>query len=344
MDREAQGKEHPSLLIGLKTGGARNLFLVHDADGDTQLYLDLARRMPDDLAIFGITAGVPHAHTSIEEMANSYVEAVRMQQSHGPFILGGMCAGGVIAYEMATQLLQKGEAVELVVLLDAATPQASKWPARRTKERLGRLKAAVARSPGGRWTNVRVNSIMVLLSRNLVNAIKWEITQLGQRLWGRARFRLLRTLHARGIPWPKYVPELSLRQIYECAEARYLPRPLCGARAALFRARRRTPIPSDTPFSAIYADKDLGWGAIVQDFVSADVDGGHGTMLQEPFVGSLVAALLPQINRKFERAQHPGNKKKRDALSVPNHRFMAAETSSTFVLFRNDNSLDARPG
>ena len=38
--------------------------------------------------------------------------------------VGGMCAGGVIAYEMAVQLISLGETVKLVALLDAATPHA----------------------------------------------------------------------------------------------------------------------------------------------------------------------------------------------------------------------------
>ena len=91
-------------LIDLKPSGPRNFFLVHDGDGDTQLYLNLARRMPDDLAVFGIAprsiAGVPLACTSIEDMAAFYVARVRNKQPLGPYLLGGLCAGGVIAYEI----------------------------------------------------------------------------------------------------------------------------------------------------------------------------------------------------------------------------------------------------
>ena len=68
-------------------------------------------------------------------MASFYVKEVRKKQPLGPYLLGGFCAGGVIAHEMASQLLYAGEIVELVALLDAATPQAFK----RREQRFGRL-------------------------------------------------------------------------------------------------------------------------------------------------------------------------------------------------------------
>ena len=83
--------------------------------------------------------GVPVAHTRIEDMAAFYIEEVRKKQPHGPYLFAGMCAGGVIAYEMASQLVRVGETVDLVALLDANTPQAPKRVGRITKHRLGRL-------------------------------------------------------------------------------------------------------------------------------------------------------------------------------------------------------------
>jgi thioesterase domain-containing protein len=307
---ETQRTECLSALVELKPGSARNLFLVHDGDGDTDLYSSLARRMPDEVAVFGVKPRtierVPLAHVKIEDMANSYLEEIRKKQSHGPYLLGGLCAGGVIAYEMASQLLQKGESVELLALLDAARPHAPKRRGRITKERFGRAKEAFGSpSSGARWTISRVYSLGVLFSRRLGNAVRWEITQLGQRFWARVRFRLLQEVLARGLPWPEQLPELTPQQIFECAETNYVPRQLSGARAVLMRARRRTPIVSDTPFSAIYADETLGWDALIQDLIIADVDGGHGTMLQEPFVQSLAKALLHQLNFKSDD-EHAG--------------------------------------
>ena len=71
---------------------------------------------------------VPLAHTSIEDMASFYISEVRKKEPYGPYLLGGMCAGGVIAYEMASQLVRSGESVELVAVLDAVLPGTQKKP------------------------------------------------------------------------------------------------------------------------------------------------------------------------------------------------------------------------
>ena len=63
---------------------------------------------------------VPLAQTRISEMAAHHIDKIRSIQPHGPYLLGGMCAGGVIAYEIARQLQCQGEKVAMVALLDAA--------------------------------------------------------------------------------------------------------------------------------------------------------------------------------------------------------------------------------
>jgi thioesterase domain-containing protein len=136
----------------------------------------------------------------------------------------------------------------------------------------------------------------------MVNALAWEIMHRSKQLSVRVRFRLLHELLERQLPWPPYVPELSLRQIYDSAETRYLPKPLSGASAVLVRARIGEG--DDTPYREIYADETFGWGVITQGLTIVDVEGGHSSMLQEPFVESLAAALMPHLSRKSKQA-HP---------------------------------------
>ncbi len=302
--------ERAGALIELKPGGPRNFFLVHDGDGDTQLYLKLARRLTDDFAVFGIPprsiAGIPLAHTRIEDMAGHYVQEVRNKQPRGPYLLGGLCAGGVIAYEMASQLTRSGEVVELVTLLDAARPQARKRRWRITRQRFDRLKQVLTDRRKRKSSTIRQTcSVAVVVSRKLLNALTWEISHRLERWWVRARFHLLRQVLARQLPWPGFIPKLSSRQIYESAEARYVPKPLRGSSVVLVRPRHHTCFPSDTPYREIYADETLGWGAISQDIAVVDVNGGHSTMLEEPFVQSVAAALLLQINHTCEPVRLP---------------------------------------
>ena len=289
-------------LIELRRGGPRALFLVHDGDGETLLYLNLARCMPDDIAVFGIEPRrlkqVPLAHATIEDMAAFYIEQVRKKQPCGPYLLGGMCAGGVIAYEMASQLVRSGESVNVVVLLDSARPKAEKRRGRIAKMRLGRLNLAVtAVQKKSEYAPLkRAGVILRTVSQKLTNALLWEVLQRGTQLSVRARFWLLRQVLSRELEWPRFVPELSVRQIYDSAEALYVPKPLPSLSVVLVRAQ--TGEANDTPYRTVYADETLGWGEFAPSLDVVDVDGGHSSMLQEHYVDSLAGALMPYLQQK----------------------------------------------
>jgi len=55
---------------------------------------------------------------TVELMARSYLRFLRDAQPRGPYLLGGYCNGGLIAFEMAQQLRDQGETVELLVLIE----------------------------------------------------------------------------------------------------------------------------------------------------------------------------------------------------------------------------------
>src|SRR6185312_4751357 len=240
-----------SLLVELKAGGPLNLFLVHDGDGETLPYRLLAQHLPGALSVYGIgpcrLPGVPLAAGSIPQLARDYTAQVRRLQPQGPYRLGGLAAGGVIAFEMARQLQAAGEAVAMVALLDAARPGATGRP-----------------GDGARL--------------------------LAQRLWVRMRLALLRWRLARGRAWPERLPPLSVREIYDSVEARYVPGPLAGAGVVLLR--RRT--------GRAKADDALGWRGLVPDLQIVELEGAaHAGLLQEPQVAAAAAALadrlLPQV-------------------------------------------------
>src|SRR6266851_176943 len=279
-------------LVELKSGSPRNLFLIHDGDGETLLYANLASRLPKDFAVVGIEPrrleNVPLAHASIADMAGFYLKSMRERQPVGPYLLGGMCAGGVIAYEMAKQLIDAGESVELVALLDAAAPQASKRPGRITKQRLDRFSELLkARSEVSLLKRLRVIADGIFVK--IWSAAKWELLNFFERFSVRARFGFLKALLRRQATWPTIIPGLSVRQIYECAEASYVPQLLPKAPIILIRAKSGTG--GDTPYQEIYTDETLGWGSVAASLTIADVEGGHFSMLQEPFVTSLADTL-----------------------------------------------------
>ena len=66
------------------------------------------------------------ATQTLEEMAAGYVAAVRAVQPSGPYRLGGWSLGGLVAFEMAKQLVAAGEPVENVSIFDVKASTANR--------------------------------------------------------------------------------------------------------------------------------------------------------------------------------------------------------------------------
>lgn len=56
------------------------------------------------------------------EIARQSAASIRALRRQGPYLIGGYCYGGVVAFETARQLLQQGEDVRLLALFDTPTP------------------------------------------------------------------------------------------------------------------------------------------------------------------------------------------------------------------------------
>ena len=216
-----------------------------------------------------------------------------------------MCAGGVIAYEMASQLVHRGESVELVLLMDAATPQAHYRPRLIASHRLGRLSRLIEAQRSAKLPLAeRTWHLSSGVAKKIWNMISWEATSRFTKWSVRARFRLLKIVLSRGRPWPRSVPGLSVREIYECAEGAYVPKRIVGPSTVLIRAK--TGELGDTPYIELYSDYTLGWGSVVADLTIVDVDGGHYSMLQEPHVTHLATALQTLLlSQPADNPVHP---------------------------------------
>ncbi len=75
---------------------------------------------------------------AFEEMATAHIESLRTVQPEGPYLLGGFCNGGLMAYEIARQLREQGQTVDILVMIDPATPAPHKM-VRGSISRLGNL-------------------------------------------------------------------------------------------------------------------------------------------------------------------------------------------------------------
>jgi hypothetical protein len=63
--------------------------------------------------------GLQEPRSTIEAIAVDYLEAMRNERPEGPYFLGGLCAGGLVAVDIARRLREAGEYVLPLLLLDS---------------------------------------------------------------------------------------------------------------------------------------------------------------------------------------------------------------------------------
>jgi iterative type I PKS product template protein len=115
------------LLQGNPKVATKKFFLVPDGSGSATSYISIPNISPD-MAVYGLNCPFmkcPEKWTcGVEGVAAIYLKEIKRRQPEGPYLIGGWSAGGVMAYEVAKQLVDAGEKVESLVLIDAPCPVA----------------------------------------------------------------------------------------------------------------------------------------------------------------------------------------------------------------------------
>ncbi|KAI4250705.1 MAG: hypothetical protein LQ352_005291, partial [Teloschistes flavicans] len=97
------------------------LFLFPDWSGSSVSYIQLPR-LGSTTTVYGLESPYKNDHAddtwSVADMASHFLAAIRQKQSHGPFILGGANHGALYALEVSRRLLEDGEEVDGLFLLD----------------------------------------------------------------------------------------------------------------------------------------------------------------------------------------------------------------------------------
>ena len=122
----------PTVMKIQPLGKSKPIFFVAAPNVNALGYIALAEHLHEDQPLYGLQSQkylktttdeygrplVEFSQSVVEELATEYVQAMREVQPHGPYMLGGMCRGAHIAFEMALQLKAQGETVSLLAILD----------------------------------------------------------------------------------------------------------------------------------------------------------------------------------------------------------------------------------
>ena len=109
-----------------KDGNKEPLFLVHAERGGILFYRQLAMSIDPLRPVYAIQSlflvDDRIAPTTMEELAAIHVKEIKAVQPSGPYHLLGRCFGGVLMLEIANQLIEDGESVGLLCVIDSAPP------------------------------------------------------------------------------------------------------------------------------------------------------------------------------------------------------------------------------
>lgn len=302
--RSERTVEFQQLIALQPSGKGVPIFFIHGPIGEGIIYLELVRRLGGDQPAYafqdrGLGRAKPQFST-IQAMATAYIDELRSVQPHGPYILGGFCMGGVVAYEMAQQLEHRHEEVAVVLLLDAAP--------------LGHLAGGNKYTTSGR-IKTHVREFFEIRGK-----ARWEFTietakNVSDRIIRPYWWKFVRTRYLdNGKPLPKVMHDVEA--VNWMLATQYVA-PKYGGRVALLRK-------SDGHESPAEAFRRKKWEHLVRDgsFAVYDIDSpavSHMTLLKEPHVRMLADAVKHAVSDAFAPENSPGNSHESspEALSDP---------------------------
>ena len=252
------------------------LFCVHPAGGTVLCFQALATALaPKGQPVYGLEArGLIEGQTpysSIEEMAQSYIEAIKAVQPKGPYNLLGYSSGGNVAFEMAQQLIKENENAAFLGLLDTALES------RISQLDLYQEVAAII-----------TNDPSLKLPNTLFDNCKNKPEQLAQYIMD------------------NYCHKLScnsdyLRRWIKVTEAditfgmSYKPKSL-GGKLDYFRAKEKLPLFAEEKFS-------FNWKSYADEFSHYDIPGNHVTLVSSPNVEVLAESIWRCLKETLNKSK-----------------------------------------
>lgn len=266
-------------------GNGPALFGVHGGDGGILFYRSLALQLGTDRPFYAfespaLTAGGDIPDESVETTAARYIAEMQKVQPEGPYLLCGYSFGGVVAYEMAAQLLRAGEEVSYLGLFDTENPHVAAEA----------KKLSIAERISLNWSE-----------RNRQDAGFLEkLANLGKRVGCGLMFRLrfeAEGLAARSLPPARtanWLRRAQIRRAYEGAMDLYRP-PAIDCDLTLYRAK--------VGCDKFEVEEDYGWRKVVKGKVEiVDVPGNHITVFDEEHVDEVAEAVQETLPVPTENA------------------------------------------
>ncbi len=271
-------------VVQLRPNGSKPpLIAIHNTG---VYYYNLSKRLGPDqpltaFQVFDPSIARQTLPRTVEDIAAEYTGLVRKFQNTGPYQLIGWCVGGVLAFEVARQLVAAGHEVSLLAMIDAWAPGHN--------GRLSPLRAILAdysyrwQLIGADWRRVmsREQNLATFLAQRTLSKklLRWVGHSRGDE---RARV----AFETRELSAENY-DQWLLGYLEETAQ-RYEPKLYTG-KITLLRSTREP--------KGLFLDSEMGWGAFASGGVEvAVIDGDHFTVFNGDGLEQMATHLSTRVD------------------------------------------------
>jgi thioesterase domain-containing protein len=115
-----------SLVLVKPEGSLPPIFGVSGYGADAYYFVSLARHLDAEQPVICVEPkGMDGGETldTMEALARFEIEQIRRFRPNGPYLIAGHCAGGILAFEVARQLVAAGQEVALVAMIGTPIPR-----------------------------------------------------------------------------------------------------------------------------------------------------------------------------------------------------------------------------
>ena len=311
--KSAGGPGSREIVRVQENGACTPIFYLHgDIAGGGFYCLKFSRGLGDDQPFYALppveVANPLEDRPTVEQMAAAHVATIRSVRPHGPYVLGGFCLGGLIAYEVACQLERAGEQVERLLVIDAGPSDRRLTALRRGVERVARWR----KLDGNRqlYLFCRWHYWLARLDRFRALGVRERVAGIRRR-WraifcrSRAAGKDAATLPGADTAW--FDPRLDVPLIFLWAVGGYRPGSYGGAVTLL--------LSSDVADGAEGGDPTSVWRRLVSNVETKKLNGNHLACITE-HVASLAATVRASLTR-VEPGGLAGERVSSDERAIP---------------------------
>jgi thioesterase domain-containing protein/acyl carrier protein len=266
-------------LVLIRSGvGRPPLYILQGYGMNVIGFNNIARYMRPDQPVYGFQPrglnGIDEPHGTIEAIALEYVEAILRVNPEGPYYLAGYSYGGVVAFEMAHQLRNRGKKIGMLAIIDT---YASNWS---NKEgwTAGLIRKAYRQFP-------KFIFVLKNMQKYPKPTFRYQRDFFARKI--REFFGLFRRSHAAS----SMTPEERIDHQYVKAYQKYRMQ-LYEDSIDLFRVKIRLYFLDDLEY--------MGWRSFIgKEITIHEVPGDHSTFLMSPNDQAFAAILQETMNERI---------------------------------------------